>query len=91
MNLKTPDIVFGNLEGPLTTQRKPAKPQKEDYFSFRTPERYAALLKDAGFNVMNIANNHSSDFGPAGVKNTLKSLRSAGIKATGGDRIAYLK
>jgi len=87
---KEADMVFGNLEGPLTDGGEPVKPQKENYFSFRTPERYATLLKNAGFNVMNIANNHSSDFGPAGVENTLKSLRSAGIKTTGGARIALL-
>lgn len=90
---KACDIVFGNLEGPLTDRGKPSKckGKSKDCYEFRTPSRYVRHLKDAGFNVLNIANNHSLDFGMRGIENTIKTLNSAGIKAVGGTKIAYMK
>jgi len=89
---KESDIVFGNLEGPLIDGGKPVKCRKksQNCYEFRTPTRYVDYLKEAGFNVMNIANNHSWDFGLAGVESTVKTLRSADIEATGGDIITNL-
>src|SRR5664279_2429536 len=62
------DVVFGNLEGPLTdVDRSPKcpKPRRDGRpcFAFRTPPRFAARLAEAGFNTVNIANNHALDFG----------------------------
>jgi hypothetical protein len=89
------DIVFGTLEGTLTEGgRSPKcgdwtpKPGGRPCFAFRTPPRYAYYLAEAGFNVMNIANNHSLDFGMDGLDNTLAALDNAGIQATGGERVA---
>ena len=47
------------------------------------PPSYATLLKDVGFNVLNVANNHSRDFGPAGFKETVQSIKSVGLTAIG--------
>jgi poly-gamma-glutamate capsule biosynthesis protein CapA/YwtB (metallophosphatase superfamily) len=80
--LKKADIVFGNLEGPLTDGDSPAKKVKnvkEAYF-FRTPPRYVKNLVDAGFNVVSLANNHAGDFGEKGMSSTKKVLAAAGIK-----------
>src|SRR5512135_3633880 len=57
------DVVFGNLEGPLTdVERSPKcpKPRRNGRpcFAFRTPPRDAALLAEAVFNAVSIANNH---------------------------------
>ena len=88
------DIVFGNLEGPLLDEgegRKCGKKRggkKSLCFEFRTPTRYVRHLEDAGFSVLNIANNHSSDFGAKGVESTVETLAAAGIQATGGENIA---
>src|SRR5512140_2695188 len=87
------DIVFGNLEGPLTDASlspKCPKPRRNGRpcFAFLTPPRYAARLAEAGFTVVNIANNHALDFGMAGLDNTLDVLDAAGIEAVGGERIA---
>lgn len=89
------DLVFGNLEGALTEgDRSPKcgdwkpRPGGKPCFAFRTPPRYAARLADAGFNVVNIANNHTLDFGMEGLDTTLAVLEGAGIQATGGVRVA---
>ncbi len=45
-------------------------------------------MKQNGFNVVNLANNHAWDFGPEGIRNTLETLQGLGIKATGGTALA---
>jgi poly-gamma-glutamate capsule biosynthesis protein CapA/YwtB (metallophosphatase superfamily) len=87
------DVVFGNLEGPLTdVERSPKcpKPRRNGRpcFAFRTPPRYAARLAEAGFTAVNVANNHSLDFGMEGLDNTLAALDNAGIQPVGGERVA---
>jgi hypothetical protein len=87
------EIVFGNLEGPLTEVEKSPKcpkPRKKGRpcFAFRTPPRYVERLQAAGFNALNVANNHSLDFGMEGLDNTLAALDNAGIRAVGGERVA---
>jgi poly-gamma-glutamate capsule biosynthesis protein CapA/YwtB (metallophosphatase superfamily) len=90
--LKTGDIVFGNLEGPLVDNGMPVKCKIKtpQCFEFVTPTRYAGHLKDTGFTVMNIANNHTFDCGTTGAENTINTLRASGIEATGGATIARM-
>jgi len=90
------DVVFGNLEGPLTDlscSPKCPKPLRKGRpcFAFRTPPRYVALLAEAGFTAVNVANNHSLDFGMEGLEATLAVLDAAGIDAVGGERIAVAR
>lgn len=77
-------LVFGNLEGPLTgapTHR--FKPKWMRYY-FKSPAREAvAALKQGGFRVLNLANNHSMDSGKAGLRDTLDALREGGILGVG--------
>ncbi len=91
---KDGDIVFGNLEGSLCDEGKPVKckvPLSKNCFEFVMPTRYAGHLKEAGFSVLNIANNHILDAGFEGAENTITTLRNAaGIQVTGGERIANL-
>lgn len=90
---KESDIVFGNLEGPLIDEGKTTKCEgniSEQCYAFKTPTEYVKQLKNAGFNVISIANNHSKDFGLDGIKSTINTLNSAGIKTVGGNSIAYL-
>jgi len=87
------DVVFGNLEGSLCDEGKPTKcklPLTGNCFEFVMPVRYSRHLKEAGFSVLNIANNHILDFGLQGAESTVAVLGSAGIQATGGERTAYL-
>jgi poly-gamma-glutamate capsule biosynthesis protein CapA/YwtB (metallophosphatase superfamily) len=87
------DLVFGNLEGPLTdAQISPKCPmpvrKKPPCFAFRMPPRYVERLRAAGFTAVNVANNHSLDFGMDGMDDTLATLDNAGIQAVGGERVA---
>ncbi len=84
------DILFGNLEGPLLDEGESTKCKKpgKTCYAFKTPLRYVAYLKDAGFSALNIANNHASDFGKEGVESTISTLGAAEIQPVGGKRVA---
>ena len=74
-------IVFGNLEGPLTTR---GKPEQEKTYVFRSPpDKVSQALKNAGFNVVSLANNHTLDYGADGLVDTIQALDSVGIAHTG--------
>ncbi|MFJ6196099.1 CapA family protein [Micromonospora sp. NPDC092111] len=79
------DLVMGNLEEPLTTDTGTGKcgADSTNCFQFRVPPEYAGHLKDAGFQLLNQANNHGYDFGPRGYENTQKALEAQGLKHTG--------
>jgi Bacterial capsule synthesis protein PGA_cap len=77
-------IVFGNLEGTLTNSTgSKCGPGSTECFAFRTPPGYAEYLRQAGFTILNSANNHSHDFGPQGVSDTSAALVAAGIVQAG--------
>ena len=54
-------------------------------FVFRSPTRYATWLRDAGFDVMSLANNHAQDFGDPGRASSMQALDAVGIKHSGRD------
>lgn len=82
--LRSADVAIGNLEGPITTATKCSKNLVQGRsYAFRMPPSLAPLLKDAGFDVLNTANNHANDFGLAGREDTERILDSLGIKHTG--------
>ncbi|MFN0278318.1 MAG: CapA family protein [Pyrinomonadaceae bacterium] len=89
--LSAADIAFGNLEGPMVDSGTSAKcsPGSTKCFAFRVPTRYGKYLKDAGFDVMSLANNHAGDFGDAGRTSTRKVLDELGIKHAGSDRETF--
>jgi poly-gamma-glutamate capsule biosynthesis protein CapA/YwtB (metallophosphatase superfamily) len=58
-------------------------------FAFRVPTRYGKYLKEAGFDVMSLANNHAGDFGDAGRTSTRKVLDDLGIKHAGSDKTQF--
>ncbi|MGI9307805.1 MAG: CapA family protein, partial [Gammaproteobacteria bacterium] len=55
------DISFGNLEGVLMDGGEAVKKcsNPSACYLFRSPTRYARHLKNAGFDVMSLANNHA--------------------------------
>jgi poly-gamma-glutamate capsule biosynthesis protein CapA/YwtB (metallophosphatase superfamily) len=91
--LKGRDVIFGNLEGPLTDRGKPTKDTSTGRsFCFRTPPSYGQILKDSGFNILSLANNHAYDYGPEGREQTVETLDALGIAHAGGvGEIAYLE
>lgn len=80
--LSKPNLMIGNLEGTLT-KRSDSKCGSSNgsgnCFAFRAPPSYARLLKAAGFDVVNQANNHADDYGAGGLADTRKALASAGL------------
>jgi poly-gamma-glutamate capsule biosynthesis protein CapA/YwtB (metallophosphatase superfamily) len=83
--LSAADIAFGNLEGPIVDNGVSAKcgAIRGNCFAFRVPTRYGKYLKEAGFDVMGVANNHAGDFGEAGRISTERVLDEQGIKYAG--------
>ena len=90
--LKAANLTFGNYEGTLFDgQGVPKKCiDSTRCFAFKTPERYAATLRDAGFSVMSVANNHSGDFGAEGRTRTIEALQKTGVAACGSDKKPYV-
>ncbi len=80
-------IVFGNLEGTLTTAAtskcESMQAPSGECFAFRDPPGYVRYLKHAGFTILNDANNHSFDFGAAGQAQTVRTIHAAGLAQTG--------
>jgi poly-gamma-glutamate capsule biosynthesis protein CapA/YwtB (metallophosphatase superfamily) len=84
-SLKSSDITFGNLEGSFLDRGEPFKICRDTNicYLFRMPEKYAATLKEAGFDLLSLANNHFGDFGlPASIR-TMQLLDSLGIRYAG--------
>ena len=91
-SLQGADILFGNFESTLTTYPKSSKnPGRGRVFAFRTPPDYANLLKEVGFDVLSVANNHSFDFFQAGFEDTFRNIKDAGMEPVGKkNQILYL-
>jgi poly-gamma-glutamate capsule biosynthesis protein CapA/YwtB (metallophosphatase superfamily) len=78
------DVVIGNLEGTLASGgASKCGAGSSECFAFRAPPSYARLLREAGFTLMNVANNHAYDYGPEGQRETLAALRSVHLRWTG--------
>jgi hypothetical protein len=77
--LSRADITLGNLETTL-----PGRPEMySGYPSFGAPDALASALKDAGFDLLNTANNHCCDKGRLGIVRTLDVLDSLGLMRLG--------
>lgn len=73
---RSDDVSIVNLECALTNGGK----SKAKSHSFRGSPGYASMLIDAGIEVCNLANNHTRDFGIAGLKNTTAALKRANVR-----------
>jgi poly-gamma-glutamate capsule biosynthesis protein CapA/YwtB (metallophosphatase superfamily) len=83
--LREPDVMAGNLEGTLSAggASKCGAAPAAGCFAFQAPPANAAALRDAGLDLVNLANNHSFDFGADGRMQTLRALTGAGVAFTG--------
>ena len=73
------DLTIANLECALTTRTS----YKDKTHTLVGDPSYAYILKQAGIDVCNLANNHSKDVGVGGYNDTKAALNSAGIKFSG--------
>ncbi|SCL72391.1 CapA family protein [Micromonospora peucetia] len=80
-----PDVRLVNLETAVTGRGEPA-PAKAIHY--RMQPGNLACLTEARLDVCALANNHSLDFGPVGLTDTLDALVGAGIATAGAGRDA---
>ena len=81
--LQGADIAVGNCEGTICDTGECTKGTGKYSYAFRMPPAYAALFRDAGFDFLSLANNHSNDFGTAGITQTMALLDSMDIRYAG--------
>jgi poly-gamma-glutamate capsule biosynthesis protein CapA/YwtB (metallophosphatase superfamily) len=83
--LAAADITFGNLEGVLVDGGEPGKKcsNPNACYLFRSPTRYALHYRDAGFDVLSLANNHARDFGEEGRTSSMEAIAAAGMHHSG--------
>ena len=83
--LRSADLAFGNLEGTYSTggASKCGGEGGRSCFAFQAPPDHARALRRAGFDAVNLANNHAWDYGAAGQAQTTAALRRARVAATG--------
>lgn len=84
------DITIGNLEGTICDAGWTNKRRSRTTYAFRMPKNYVNVLKDAGFDLLGLANNHINDFGRYGMNTTMELLDMVGIGYSGPvGKIAY--
>ncbi len=72
------DLAVVNLETTLA-----AKGAYTGYPLFRSPAAMADAMREAGFDVALLANNHCMDYGARGARETIEALDRVGLKHTG--------
>ncbi|WP_420626905.1 CapA family protein [Candidatus Poriferisodalis sp.] len=77
--LDTADMAVVNVEMVISDRGEPA--DKE--FVFRAPPSAAERIAAAGVDVANLANNHSGDYGPDALVDTVDLLEAEGVIALG--------
>jgi poly-gamma-glutamate capsule biosynthesis protein CapA/YwtB (metallophosphatase superfamily) len=75
--LRKGDIVFGNLEVPMTESDKGLDPAGK--YVIKSTEKAVEGIKYAGFNVLNLANNHIMDYYEKGLFDTVDVLDKSDI------------
>lgn len=78
--LREADIVAANLESAISSRGAAVKDKQ---FTLRADPLAARSLKTAGIRVVTLANNHSMDFGPQALQDTLEALTENEILFTG--------
>lgn len=86
------DLTVGNLESALgDLPMSKCAPGETDCYEFEAPKATARVLKRAGFDAVNVANNHTLDAGVAGEQSTDAALDAAGLAYAGRPgQITYL-
>ena len=85
------DVGFANLEGTFTNSTAAKCSGGTGCYTFRNPPSYAHVFARAGYDVLNLANNHSHDFGTNGLTDTKSAILGAGMRYTGlPGQITYL-
>jgi poly-gamma-glutamate capsule biosynthesis protein CapA/YwtB (metallophosphatase superfamily) len=82
--LRPADVAIGNLEGTLSSGgTSKCGRHSKGCFAFQSPPQSAALFRGAGFDDLNVANNHAFDYGASGEQQTLRALAHYGLRWSG--------
>lgn len=74
------DVIVGNLECPISVRGRAVANKT---FTLRVGPIGVEALKASGIRVVSLANNHTMDFGPLALQDTLKALSENNILYTG--------
>jgi poly-gamma-glutamate synthesis protein (capsule biosynthesis protein) len=74
------DITVGNLETPITNRGPYMVPYS---LIFNSSPKYVKVLKDVGFDILSLANNHAMDRGENGLVQTVNYLKEQNIETIG--------
>lgn len=77
--LQNAELTLANLEAPLVTQC----PVTNEGFKFCGEATFASSMKQAGIDIVNLANNHSLNYGSEALEETKRHLQEQGIAWTG--------
>lgn len=80
------DLTVVNFEGTLTDSTE----RNGETFAFKAPAEYAEILTDGGVEAVNVANNHSHDYGDQGFADTKENLKNAGLITFGYNETALV-
>lgn len=78
--LRAADLAFGNLECAISVR---GSAQSKQYTFRGRPSSLRAARTVGGLDVVNLANNHSGDYGPVALLDTLRHLRANDIVPVG--------
>ena len=78
-DVRSTDLAITNLEAPLKSDTPAAKYGSNLY----TSEEKVAIIRDAGFDAVSLANNHVMDFGVDGLTSTIEGCEDVGLAPFG--------
>jgi poly-gamma-glutamate synthesis protein (capsule biosynthesis protein) len=81
------DLTIVNFEGTLTESQDRA----DKTWAFKGDREYVQVLTEGSVEAANLANNHSSDYGPQSYTDTVDTLEQAGLVTFGGDTTALVE
>lgn len=78
--LQPKDLIFANLENPISSR---GTEQTAKSYRFRSEPETVAILQAGHIKVVSVSNNHSLDFGPQALADTVKYCNQVGIATVG--------
>ncbi len=85
----TDDFTVVNLEGVLSDQKRDKAPGRR--FCFIGKSSYAGILSQGSVEAVNLANNHTLDYGREGYQDTVQALEQEHIAYFGEDAVTVLE
>lgn len=85
------DITVVNCETVLTDRALRPRKNGGGFYRFRGPAANAKIFSSSGVEIAGVANNHTGDYGQAGMRDTLAALQAQGITPARANVPVYMK